>query len=942
MAEKYDHKAIEKKWQDRWDAEHAFTAEENSSKPKTYVLDMFPYPSGEGLHVGHVEGYTATDIYSRYKRMQGYNVLHPMGWDAFGLPAENYAIKTGVPPQETTDKSIGNFRKQIKALGLSYDWSREVGTHNPDYYQWTQWLFTKFFEKGLVYKKKALVNWDPVDQTVLANEQVLPDGTAERSGAKVEKRDLEQWFFKITDYADQLHDDLDTVDWPESTKINQRNWIGRSEGAEIDFALSNTDKKVKVFTTRPDTLFGATYLVLAPEHPLVAELAEKSSNKDEVLHYAEGAKNKSDIERSAEGKEKTGIELKGVKAVNPATKEEVPVFIADYVLGHYGTGAIMAVPAHDERDFEFAQKFELPIRQVVVPCAADESNPPKAGLEEIKRDTVVVHLRDKATGKFALLNWHGSLEGITTAIMGGIESGQTPEEAALAEIKEEAALSGVSMVKSARWITAARYCASHKNQNRCAHAWAFLAEVDNLEGQGQIESNEQTLHTLVWVPEEEVAACLTPQHQKQMWHLLQHDEAITGAGYLIHSGEFDGLDSEEAKKKITESVGGTLKKTYRLRDWLISRQRYWGAPIPVVYDPEGKPHAIPQEHLPWLLPTDVEFKPTGTSPLGQSKELLERTERTFGKGWKPEIDTMDTFACSSWYFFRFADPKNEKEFASKEAMQQWMPVDLYVGGAEHTVLHLLYARFFTKALRDMGHLSFDEPFLKLRHQGIILAEDSRKMSKRWGNVINPDDMAEKFGADALRMYEMFMGPLEAMKPWNTRNIAGLERFIDRVWKLELTGSPMSAMLETLVNQTIKKVGEDIENLKLNTAVSALMILLNAMEKETPRTAYVPFLQLLAPFAPHLASELLERLGETNPLQLNWPTYDESKLLDAMQTIAVQVNGKVRGSIELPAGAGEEEALSLARSNPAVAKWLEGKTEKRALFVPGKIVNFVAE
>ena len=780
MAEKYDHKAIEKKWQDRWEKDGTFRAEGDSSKPKAYILDMFPYPSGDGLHVGHVEGYTATDIYSRYKRMRGFNVLHPMGWDAFGLPAENYAIKTGVPPQETTDKSINNFRKQIKALGLSYDWSREVGTHNPDYYRWTQWLFAKFFEKGLVYKKKALVNWDPVDQTVLANEQVLPDGTAERSGAKVEKRDLEQWFFKITDYADELADSLDQVDWPESTKINQRNWIGVSEGAEIDFKIEGSQTSVKVFTTRPDTLFGATYLVVAPEHPwLTQEITNSKSqitNKSEIEKYINNAKNKNDIDRSAEGKEKTGVELKGVKAINPANQEEIPVWVADYVLGHYGTGAIMAVPAHDERDAEFAEKFGLPVREI---------------------------------------------------------------------------------------------------------------ELEN-------------------------------------------------------------------PKEITKKVGGTWTKKYRLRDWLISRQRYWGAPIPIVYDPEGKPNAVPQVHLPWMLPTDVEFKPTGTSPLGQSKELAERTEALFGKGWKPEVDTMDTFACSSWYYLAYVMGESikpqvsmSKQISSKEVQNKfkyWLPVDLYVGGAEHTVLHLLYARFFTKALRDMGYISFGEPFLKLRHQGIILAEDSRKMSKRWGNVINPDDMTAKFGADALRMYEMFMGPLEAMKPWATRNIAGLERFLERVWRLGgnqgqslAQGSPrtvLSPKLDTLLNQTIKKVGDDIENLKMNTAVSALMILLNEIEAGAPQAAYETFVKLLAPFAPHMAAELAEK----HSIDLSvWPAYDASKLIAETVTIAVQVNGKVRASIKLSPNASEDEALAAARA--AAGKWLDAG-EKKAIYIPGKIVSFV--
>jgi leucyl-tRNA synthetase len=778
--QKYDHSKIEKKWQKQWEVTNAFAAEESSKegkeKPKAYILDMFPYPSGAGLHVGHVEGYTATDIYSRYKRATGHNVLHPMGWDAFGLPAENYAIKTGTPPRKTTDESIDNFRKQIKNLGLSYDWSREFGTHTPEYYKWTQWLFNKFFEKGLVYKKKALVNWDPVDQTVLANEQVLADGTAERSGAKVEKKELEQWFYKITDYADELISGLDSVDWPESTKINQRNWVGRSEGAEIDFAIVNSvkhsvsDKSIKVFTTRPDTLFGTTYMVLAPEHPLVKEFAEQASNKEEILRYIEVATAKSEIDRSAEGKEKTGVELKGIKAINPANKEEIPVYIADYVLGGYGTGAIMAVPAYDERDAEFAKAFNLPV---------------------VEAELV------------------------------------------------------------------------------------------------------------------------------------------------------------DAKKLVTD-VGGTFVKKYRLRDWLISRQRYWGAPIPIVYDPEGVAHAVPDEHLPWKLPEDVEYLPKGTSPLGTSKELLERTERIFGKGWKPEIDTMDTFACSSWYFFRFADPHNPNEFASKEAMQKWLPVDLYVGGAEHTVLHLLYARFYTKALRDMGYLSFDEPFLKLRHQGIILAEDSRKMSKRWGNVINPDDMVERFGADSVRLYEMFMGPLEAMKPWNTNNVMGVRRFLERVWTLganegqKLSDIPPTSETETLLHQTIQKVTNDIEALKMNTAVSSLMILSNHLAEleAVPKQAFKLFIQLLAPFAPHLASELAEVQGIAMEELHTWPAFDPAKVQVTKAAIAVQVNGKVRATVELDADVSEEQALALARANPNVAKWLGAGIERKAVYIAGKVINFV--
>jgi leucyl-tRNA synthetase len=650
----YDHKEIEGKWQKSWDDAGIYRADDASTKQKKYVLDMYPYPSGAGLHVGHVEGYTATDIYTRHARMQGYEVLHPMGWDAFGLPAENYAVKTGVPPQTTTQNAIDTFRRQIKALGLSYDWLREVGSHTPEYYQWTQWFFLLLYKNGLAEKKKAKVNWCPSCQTVLANEQVV-DGKCERCGTEVVQKDLEQWFFKITEFADALANDLDTIDWPESTKAAQRNWIGRSEGAEIDFTLTEGGETVTVFTTRPDTLFGATYLVLAPEHPLVASLQDRIENAEAVQAYVDATQKKTDLERQETAKEKTGVELVGVKATNPANNEEIPVWIADYVIGTYGTGAIMAVPAHDERDKDFLtevickdfpEHFASMFKIVVIPDYLIEAQ----GRNDLEKGGYKLLLEKYLRGEFAF--------------------------------------------------------------------------------------------------------------------------AQPAPGIMINSSEFDGLRSEEAKRAITENVGGRMKTTYRLRDWLVSRQRYWGAPIPVVYDPEGKPHPIPEEHLPWVLPNDVEFKPTGVSPLSLSEELKERTEKLFGKGWTPEVDTMDTFVCSSWYFFRFADPKNASEFAGKGKIAHWLPVDLYVGGAEHTVLHLLYSRFFTKVLQKLGFISFGEPFQKLRHQGIILAEDGRKMSKSLGNVVNPDDVIALYGADTLRLYEMFMGPLEIMKPWSTQNIIG--------------------------------------------------------------------------------------------------------------------------------------------------------------------------
>ena len=945
MAERYDHGRIEKKWQEKWEASHAFAPGGDSSKPKQYILDMFPYPSGDGLHVGHVEGYTATDVYSRYKRMRGYDVLHPMGWDAFGLPAENYAIKTGVPPQQTTDRSIDNFRRQIKSLGLSYDWSREFGTHEPAYYRWTQWLFAEFFKKGLVYKKKALVNWDPVDQTVLANEQVLPDGTAERSGAKVEKKELEQWFFKITDYADELERALDTVDWPESTKIAQRNWIGASHGAEIEFGIKNKELKIKVFTTRPDTLFGATYLVLAPEHPLAAQLA--AENRAEVDEYVAAAKDKSDIERSAEGKEKTGVEIKGVKAVNPANKEEIPIFVADYVLGSYGTGAIMAVPAHDERDWEFAKRFGLSVKRVVEPkfVASKEETKLHEGEDIVKRNAVCAVIRNPKDGTYLCNEWKGiEMHGLLT---GGVEDEEDMVEAARREIREETGYKNLRLVEGPDWVINTFFYHRQKKQNRHARFHYLVFELEN-DDRDTVDESEKAKHEFVWKTREELGGYFTVFEGYFILNFLDNPDYIhTGTGLLGNSGRFDGMDSGEAKKKITEFVGGKMITTYHLRDWLISRQRYWGAPIPIVYNPKGVPHAIPAEHLPWLLPTDVEFRPTGTSPLGQSKELLERTEKIFGKGWRPEVDTMDTFVCSSWYFFRFVDPHNEKEFASKEAMQKWLPVDLYVGGAEHTVLHLLYARFFTKALRDLGHISFGEPFLKLRHQGTILAEDNRKMSKRWGNVINPDDMAARFGADAVRMYEMFMGPLEAMKPWNTGNVAGVSRFLERVWDMSgnVGDAPAGAATDRLMHQTIKKVSDDIESLKMNTAVSALMIFSNHLGSLStiPKLAYGTLIKLLYPFAPHITSEIASKFGyQDGEIAASWPVYNAATLAAASVTVAVQVNGKVRATVELNPGAQESGALAAARANPAVAKWLAGGKEIKAVYVPGKIVSFVVK
>ncbi|MEN9390391.1 MAG: hypothetical protein RLZZ283_491 [Candidatus Parcubacteria bacterium] len=796
MPRDYNHKEIEKKWQDEWERAKLYeTPDSVAGKENLYALVEFPYPSGD-LHVGHWDAFAVPDIYVRMKRMQGYNVLFPFGYDAFGLPAENAAIKRNINPADWIAESITKMRAQMKTTGNAFDWSREINTSSPEYYKWTQWIFLKLYEKGIAYRGKGLVNWCPNDQTVLANEQVI-DGKCERCDAVVEQKELEQWFFKITDYADRLIDDLDGLDWPEPIKLAQKNWIGRSQGAEIDFEIVDSSEKVTVFTTRPDTLFGATYLVLAPEHPFV-----KSLPKNNLLSAQIGLMlQKNEIERTAEGKEKTGVLLEGIHALNPATKQEIPVYVADYVLGHYGTGAVMGVPAHDERDHQFAMKYGLPVMQVITPPA------PAVGNGE--------------------------------------------------------------------------------------------------------------------------PAC------------------YTGVGYLTNSQNFSGEFSEDAKKKITESVGGKLTSKYKVRDWLISRQRYWGAPIPIVYDPEGKAHPIPEEHLPWVLPSDADIKPKGTSPLGSSKELIERTEKIFGKGWRPETDTMDGFVDNSWYFFRYLDPHNTHEFSSLEKQKLWMPIKRYSGGAEHTTVHVLYSRFLTKVLFDMGLSTVAEPYEVRLNRGIILAEDGRKMSKRWGNTVNPDEHVKNVGADAVRTYLAFIGPYNVVGsfPWSTNGLIGVRRFLERVAGLseKLDDGADSAELEILLQQTIKKVGEDIESMKFNTCVSALMILSNAMgdSATVSKSSYKTLLTLLAPFAPHLAEELWHNLGHTTSIHVEaWPTFDPSKLELEVITLAVQLNGKLRGTIQVNRTATQDEALSLAQADPTLGPKLPAAWSK-IIYISGRILNIIS-
>ncbi|EGP4821558.1 TPA: leucine--tRNA ligase [Enterococcus faecium] len=801
----YNHKEIEKKWQKYWAKTNTFNTHDDPEKPKFYALDMFPYPSGQGLHVGHPEGYTATDILSRVKRSQGYNVLHPMGWDAFGLPAEQYALDTGNDPAEFTQKNIETFRRQINSLGFSYDWNREVNTTDPEYYKWTQWIFTKLYEKGLAYEAEVAVNWVPELGTVISNEEVI-DGKSERGGYDVVRKPMRQWMLKITAYAERLLDDLELVDWPESIKEMQRNWIGRSVGANIEFKVAGTDKSYTVFTTRPDTLFGATYSVLAPELDLVREITTPEQ-KAAVEAYIEETAKKSDLKRTDLAKEKTGV-FTGAYAINPVNGKEIPIWIADYVLSSYGTGAIMAVPAHDERDFEFAQTFGLEILPVI-------------------------------------------------------------------------------------------------------------------EG-GDVEK-----------------------------------AAYTEDGTHINSEFLDGMNKQEAIDKMNEWLeeNGVGKKevSYRLRDWLFSRQRYWGEPIPIIHWEDGTVTAVPEEELPLRLPKTKNIKPSGTgeSPLANIEEWVNVVDPVTGKKGRRETNTMPQWAGSSWYYLRYIDPHNKKELADYEKLKRWLPVDIYIGGAEHAVLHLLYARFWHKFLYDIGVVPTKEPFQKLYNQGMILGENNEKMSKSRGNVVNPDDVVETYGADTLRMYEMFMGPLDASIAWSENGLEGSRKFLDRVWRLIVDENNKmrdrittlnDGKLDKVYHQTVKKVTEDYENLHFNTAISQLMVFINEAYKvdALPYEYIEGFVQLLAPIAPHMGEELWAILGNDGGISYApWPTYDEAALVEDEVEVVFQVNGKVRAKSNVPQDLGKDELEKAALANEIVQEYIEGKTVRKVIAVPNKLVNIVA-
>ena len=936
----YNPKEIEKKWADRWFREKIYEPDlegRSASRRKPfYNLMMFPYPSAEGLHVGNMYPYAGADIYGRKKRMEGYDVFEPIGLDGFGIHSENYALKIGRHPKELARESEKNFYNQLKMIGNGFAWNERLETHDPEYYKWTQWIFVQMFKHGLAYRKKATVNWCPKCLTVLADEQVLA-GECERCETKVIKKELEQWFFKITDYAECLLDDLETIDWSENVKIAQKNWIGRSEGILIDFKIQGTSDKIQVFTTRPDTLFGATYMVLAPEHELVSNLKSQISNWGEVENYIKEVKSKAEEEK----KWKTGIELKGIKAINPATKEEIPIWIADYVVMGYGTGAIMAVPAHDQRDFEFAKKYKLSIRQVIAPHFEDEKSKRQSGSPIIKRKTLYCILRNPRTDEYLTLDWENF--GWHTFIIGGIEDNEDAVLAATREIREETGYKNIRFVRSLGRLYGS-YFAAHKKENRLADAEGLLFELVD-DARDPISEEEKKMHKLQWMKPGEIENFTDISSQKYVWEQFVKESAYIAEGILVNSGKFSGVDSEEAKKKITEFVGGKIQVNYHLRDWLISRQRYWGPPIPMIYCKKCEWQPVPEKDLPVLLPDVRDFHPTGTdkSPLATIEEFVKTTCPKCGGEARRETDVSDTFLDSAWYFFRYIDHKNKKEPFDKVRAKKWLPVDMYIGGAEHAVLHLLYTRFITKVFHEWDLIEFDEPFKKFRAHGLLI-KNGAKMSKSKGNVVNPDEYIKAYGADVFRMYLMFLGPFSVGGDFRDAGIVGIDRFLKRVWYFKENAKRMKRIhseTEIILNQSIKKIGEDIERLHYNTAVSQLMILLNTLEGGFDEQSYKIFLKLLAPFAPFITEELWSGLGEKKSIHISlWPTYDESKLRESTKEIVIQINGKVRDRFEVQGDASEEEIKKEALSREKIKALLASRKPQRIIIVRNHLINIV--
>ena len=949
--QRYNPSEIEPKWQTIWEDQKANEVVQDASKVKMYVSGMFPYPSGAGMHSGHAFSWAIVDAIARFHKQHGHNVMNPIGWDTFGLPAENYAIKTGTSPKVATATNIANFKNQFKRMGVSIDWSREINTSDPEYYKWTQWVFTKLFERGLAYQKESLQWWCPVDKTVLANEQV-EGGHCWRCGSLVEKKSMKQWFFKITEYADPLLDGIEDLDWPQKIKTAQTNWIGKSVGAELDFAIEGSDESLTVFSTRPDTIFGATFVVIAPEHPLAKTLGV-GDFKAFTDEYIANAVKKSEIERTNDTKEKTGV-FTGTYAINPVNGEKVPVWVADYVLGGYGTGAIMAVPGHDERDYAFAQKYNLPVIAVVEPETGTPQENPEA------RKSIVAIVRDPKENKFLSINW-GAKNGGNLFVGGGRDEDEDIVETALREIAEETGYTNVELVSQTGKMHH-NYFAQSKNVARRIEAHALLFDlVDDTRTATALEADEQGKFTVEWLTEAQAIAKVNDELHATSFGLLVGGKNYHGEGVMVNSGQFDGMSSSDAREEIVSWLEqqklGRAKTSYKMRDWLISRQRYWGSPIPIIHCETHGAVAVPEDQLPVVLPDIEDFAPRGdgTTALGRATDWVNTTCPDCGKPALRETDTMDGFADSSWYLLRYADPNNSEVAWDPEVINYWNPVDVYVGG-DHAVAHLLYVRFWTHVFKDMGLVDFTEPVKKLIYHGYINAEDGTKMSKSKGNVVDPLDVIDSgYGADALRTYLLFMGPVELDASWSTQGVAGVYRFLNRAWTvtqqyLEADKSAADDQkLAVILNKTVKKVTDDIRRQSFNTAIAGLMEYVNELYKlklegfseKGWNDALTALAQMLAPFAPHMADEMWTQLGHEGLIQnASWPTWDESLIVEDVISIAVQVGGKLRGEITVAKDADPEEIKSLALAHENVAKFVGEQKPAKIIYVPGRLVSIV--
>lgn len=932
---------IEKKWQDYWDNHHTFETKIDKSKEKYYYLVEFPYPSGAGLHVGHVRSYTALDVLARKKRMMGYNVLFPMGWDAFGAPAEQYAIKNHIHPSIAVKENIKTFKGQIKKLGISFDWSREFSTTDPEYYKWTQWQFLQFFKNGMAYKAKKNINWCPKCKTGLSNED-SSGGVCERCGTQVVQKEKEQWMLRMSDYAEDLIDGLKDTDFQERTKTAQINWIGKSTGAEVDFKLAQVNEKLTVYTTRPDTLFGVTFMVVAPEHPYIDLYSGLIKNMNEVIDYREQTNKKTEFERTQLVKDKTGIKLDGLSAINPVNGKEIPIYISDYVMMNYGTGAIMAVPAHDGRDYDFAKKFGIDIIQVL------EEETGISHSDEAKKKSIVAIVYDEKQDKYLTINW--GKNGGRLFVGGTIKENESALDCAIREILEETGYTDISLVRDSFKINH-HYYAYNKDKYFNIEATPLLFKLNSDKKVNQNLDDDENFQ-VEWVSKDVISKEIIDELHKKSFEYTINETAMVGDGVHINSDGLDGLHKEEAISKmisyLEEKGIGRKKTNYKLQDWIFTRQRFWGEPIPLIYCDDCGWVAVPDEDLPVLLPNVAEYEPTddGESPLARIDEFVNTTCPHCGKPAKRETDTMPNWAGSSWYWLRYMDPHNDKEFASREALEYWGKVDWYNGGMEHATRHLLYARFWNQFLYNMGLVPNKEPFKVRASHGMILGEGGVKMSKSLGNVINPDDIVKVYGADSLRTYEMFIGDYEKEATWSEQGLNGCKKYLDRVARIgEKVNDSLeySKEIEKDIHKTIKKVTEDIDGLKFNTAVSSLMILLNKMEKmnSISKKDYRTYLMLLNPFAPHITEELNEMYKLGNPIcESSWPSYDESKMVDEEKEIAVQVNGKVRATILVHINDTDDIIQEKALNEDNVKKHIDGKEIVKVIVIKGRIVNIV--